>query len=664
MAIRYHMPGIIIVGLVIAAAVILAAFLLRRKRIRGRGVRVANAEYLKALPVYRRKKWESRIVRIVTLAGVLVSLVAALFLTARPYRRDTVKDDIDRRDIFFCLDLSASGYRAAEALVPEMKELVPELDGDRIGITLFNTTASLYVPMTDEYEFVLQRLDELEEYLEAEEEFQNSYAEKYEYAADIPENERDRYDELNRILAAFDEGTTAGYASKGTSVIGESLASCLFNFPELHDEARTRILILATDNKDECIGTPLATLEEAADMCAKDGVVVFGIYPDTADDENAEENRTAMQAAVESTGGTFYVEGNGTTAEQILADIRLQEIETTKTVTSTKDTDMPANFFLVLAAAFAAAAGLTAVVRIRRIRMREAGGSWRRKAGFWAFLAAMTACVVAVGMRPMIFDNTADISTNNLEVCLVVDTTISMWAEDYNGNEERMDGVKSDIDLITQSLPDSNFSLIRFDNGAQILTPFTQDISAVSDALDELSMPSYASATGTSLNTVYEDLESMLTSASEKSGMRTVVFFFSDGEITDGSTLMDFSDLEHLVDDGAVIGYGTSSGGRMNYPGRGYLQDTSKRTDARSRIDEENLQSLASELGLEYIHSTGTDSSRLNNALLRVRMMSSEVARSQGDFTGYADIYYYFSGALAVLLFIWLFFLISRGGLI
>ena len=158
--------------------------------------------------------------------------------------------------------------------------------------------------------------------------------------------------------------------------------------------------------------------------------------------------------------------------------------------------------------------------------------------------------------------------TRNLDVAFVVDTTISMWAEDHKAQDlnqsdrnlqgsgtkstfiqTRMDGVKRDIYSIMNALPGSNFSLIKFDNGAEIMTPFTQDIDAVYDMVDNLSMPAYATARGSSLNTAHEALKAMLESAGLKDRNRkTIVFVFSDGETTDGSTLMNFSDLAGMID--------------------------------------------------------------------------------------------------------------------
>ena len=178
--------------------------------------------------------------------------MAASFLVARPFKRDTIKDTVNRRDVFLCVDLSSSNYEGVQNLVQAFRETVTGLDGDRIGISLFNTSSIQFVPMTDDYDFVLRRLDSLEGYLAAQEEFETSYAQKYDSVYDIPDSERARYEELNRILSSFDEGLTAGYEMKGTSAIGEGLASCLFSFPELTEEERTRVIIFVSETPRAC----------------------------------------------------------------------------------------------------------------------------------------------------------------------------------------------------------------------------------------------------------------------------------------------------------------------------------------------------------------------------------------------------------------------------
>ena len=464
MELNFQSPGMFIIGGILCAAVCAAAFFLRRKPDRGRALKAANTKRLKMSPLYQRRLMEVRILRFLSILAIIIAFLAALFLTARPYRRETVKNTVTRKDIFLCIDLSASNYEGVQELVEAFSGTVSGLDGDRVGISIFNTSSIQYVPMTDDYSFVLQRLDSLSEYLAAAEEFSVNYASKYDSVYDIPEAERPRYEELNRIMAAFDEGITAGYEIKGTSAIGEGLASCLFSFPELNTEDRTRIILFLTDNHEELLDAPLVTLSDAAEMCAVDNVAVFGIYHGSgAEDEAAQVEKEEMQAAVEQTMGQFYDSGGSLTAEEILEDIRSRETALTNTATSVKNEDEPGIWIPILAAGVAL---LTIVTLYSIIRRGIRRGSPARKLTAILLLAVMIAGVATVWYRPKYHSSSTDIITSNLDVALVVDTTISMWAEDH-GKGTRMDGVKKDIDRIMNKLPGSSFSLIRLYPGHQ-----------------------------------------------------------------------------------------------------------------------------------------------------------------------------------------------------
>ena len=662
MELNFQSPGMFIIGGILCAAVCAAAFFLRRKPDRGRALKAANTKRLKMSPLYQRRLMEVRILRFLSVLAIIIAFLAALFLTARPYRRETVRNTVTRKDIFLCIDLSASNYEGVQELVEAFSGTVSGLDGDRVGISIFNTSSIQYVPMTDDYSFVLQRLDALSEYLAAAEEFSVNYASKYDSVYDIPEAERPRYEELNRIMAAFDEGITAGYEIKGTSAIGEGLASCLFSFPELNTEDRTRIILFLTDNHEELLDAPLVTLSDAAEMCALDNVAVFGIYHASgAEDEAAQVEKEEMQAAVEQTMGQFYDSGGSLTAEEILEDIRSRETALTNTATSVKNEDEPGIWIPILAAGVAL---LTIVTLYSIIRRGIRRGSPARKLTAILLLAVMITGVVMVWYRPKYHSSSTDIITSNLDVALVVDTTISMWAEDH-GKGTRMDGVKKDIDRIMNKLPGSSFSLIRFDNGAEILTPYTQDINLIHEILDEFHMPAYSTATGSSPNTSHEAMKAVLQSAAARQGnRRTIVFFFSDGETTDGSSLMSFADLSGMINDGAVMGYGTEKGGRMYYPGRGYITDTSRGTDARSVIDEGALRQIAEDLDIAYVNRTSGPAHAFEGKLESVRLMSRDAAVSDENAPSDKETYHYFAMLIAVLLLAWLFLTIYRGGMI
>ena len=70
-------------------------------------------------------------------------------------------------------------------------------------------------------------------------------------------------------------------------------------------------------------------------------------------------------------------------------------------------------------------------------------------------------------------------------------------------------------------------------------------------------------AKGTTLNTPIETIISSLKSAEKKEDRIKILFFISDGEITDESTLQSYKEIKQYISNGAILGYGTSTGGNM-----------------------------------------------------------------------------------------------------
>lgn len=265
-----------------------------------------------------------------------------------------------------------------------------------------------------------------------------------------------------------------------------------------------------------------------------------------------------------------------------------------------------------------------------------------------------------INLRIMEKKYNATVEMKNLDVLFVVDTTMSMWAEDYDGKDTRMEGVLKDTEYIIDELTGSNFGLIRFDNRAQVLCPFTQDHETVKDAFSTIKMPDKYYAKGSSLNTSYDEMKKLLESSNQKAGRLTILFFISDGEITDGSSLMSFKDLEPLVDSGAVLGYGTDNGGRMQGSTFYYLTDPETGKDALSKIDESTLKSLAGELDLDYIHMTSTANVKY---IVDSIKSGSSLTVEKSDSVSYEDTYFMYAIPLLILMGIELFIFIRRGRL-
>lgn len=268
-----------------------------------------------------------------------------------------------------------------------------------------------------------------------------------------------------------------------------------------------------------------------------------------------------------------------------------------------------------------------------------------------------------IGLRPVIVETRYEFETKNLDVLFVVDNTISMWALDYAGGKERMKGVIKDANIIIDELAGSNFGLVTFDDTPHVLSPFTQDMNYIKDLFDTFTSPDSYYAKGSDLSIAYQDIESLLLSSARKENRKTIVFFISDGEITNGTQLKDYSELAQYIDSGAVLGYGSENGGKMKDSyGFSYIYDYNEHTDAISRINEDNLKKIASDLGINYINMN-TQAAALSGQVSLIKDSSKTVIESGQGAEITSDTYYFFAYPLIALLIAELFMFVRRGRL-
>ena len=249
-----------------------------------------------------------------------------------------------------------------------------------------------------------------------------------------------------------------------------------------------------------------------------------------------------------------------------------------------------------------------------------------------------------INLRIMIPNENSRIMSNNLDVLFVIDNTISMNAEDY-GNNTRLYAVKNDCKYIINKLNGARFSLINFNNSAKIAIPYTRDSNMVSEAIDILEPIGSLDARGSSLNTPIDTIISSLNSSMKKDDRVRILFFISDGEITDGSTLESYSEISKYVNNGAVMGYGTTKGGYMKSKNKyidsnEYIKDSTNNYQiAVSKIDEDNLKKIAKDINIDYVYMD--NQSKINNKLKNIENLIKEGVES-GDKSTYDDIYYIF----------------------
>ncbi len=245
-----------------------------------------------------------------------------------------------------------------------------------------------------------------------------------------------------------------------------------------------------------------------------------------------------------------------------------------------------------------------------------------------------------------------------VDVLFVVDNTISMIAEDYGSEKKpRLDAVREDCEYIMKNLPGATYAVYSFNTYMEQMLPYTSDSAAVLDCIEICNGGSKYSSKGTSLNMAMGSMEKILDDDRE---FFQVVFFISDGEIVSSDTLKNYPELKKYIDGGAVLGYGTEEGGIMvpvewydeweEPRPLEYYDDNFDLQTAVSVIDEKNLQSIASDLGVEYIHMTHKTQIDGVLAELQGRIANLEMMVNTESTEGYEDINFWFVIPLTVLL--------------
>jgi Ca-activated chloride channel family protein len=246
------------------------------------------------------------------------------------------------------------------------------------------------------------------------------------------------------------------------------------------------------------------------------------------------------------------------------------------------------------------------VYAVRQVRTSDLGrGAWLRRGAIFALIAL-------IGFGPAVLEETSESVRINLDVYLVVDRTGSMAAEDYHDEQPRLEGVRADIATLTEELGGARFSVVSFDSTASRQLPLTTDVGALRDWAHTMNQEITIYSSGSNLNRVLGDLTILLERGRENNPLnKQLVFIMSDGENTSDEPRTDFKHLAPLIDGGAVLGYGTAEGARMKrydplLDDDSYILDHSgsSPTVAISKIDEAELEALASELGIEYLHRT------------------------------------------------------------
>lgn len=264
-----------------------------RARLQRDGVPVAHSERLTELPEYRRVLRRYRAL----LASVLVVAIAAtgvgVLLASRVSNVEIVQPQSYKRDIMLCLDVSGSMTDVDAKIVDTFASLAKGLHGERIGLTVFDSSAVQVFPLTDDYDYVEREL--------------TTY--------------RDSFRSQGESGIRYWTGTDLG---EGASLIGDGLSSCVLGFDGDTSSKRPKSIVLATDNYVN--GSPIFTLKQAGALAVKHDVRVYAVDPvDYSADDTPDAVATELKTVVDSTQGGFYALSGTDTVPAIVQKIDEQE---------------------------------------------------------------------------------------------------------------------------------------------------------------------------------------------------------------------------------------------------------------------------------------------------------------------------------------------------
>ena len=272
MELSWHWPWVGLAGLIASLAVIAIMVLASAKRRHNDSGSVRtfsldddlNTETASRL--FRQWRTMSRAAVVL----LVMALVLAIALVARPSTVDEGEERASSRDIVLCLDVSGSTLPYDREVIDTYRTLVDNFKGERIGLSIFNSTSRTVFPLTDDYELVSEQLDKTSTILKG-----------VESQDDIDKMKDSDYQAISDWL----EGTQN--RKEATSLIGDGVVSCAAMLPgfaygssnaETASRQRAASIVLATDNVVS--GDPTYTLQEALDLTKQAEITVDGLSPD------------------------------------------------------------------------------------------------------------------------------------------------------------------------------------------------------------------------------------------------------------------------------------------------------------------------------------------------------------------------------------------------
>lgn len=283
---------------------------------------------------------------------LILTLLAGIGLAGRPSTVDATQETGHSRDIILCLDVSGSTLPYDQQVLASYLDLVGRFRGERIALSIFNSTSRTVFPLTDDYDMVtkeLRRANDILKGVQSQDEIDKMSDQQYQDVSDWLEGTQNRKDT--------------------TSLIGDGLIGCASLLPgfttkdagKQQGKGRAASVVLATDNVVS--GEPTYTLEEALNLTSRTGIAVDGLYSgpkESISDDSTQE----MRRLIESHQGIFLLQQNGDSIDSLVRQIEQRHGGNPGTIRQSSQVDSPG--WWVLAMSLTLGGYLILVWRLKR----------------------------------------------------------------------------------------------------------------------------------------------------------------------------------------------------------------------------------------------------------------------------------------------------------
>lgn len=294
------------------------------------GLAVANTATVRTTERYRvlaRRHLRRALIGVIS---VIAMAAGSLLLMGRPSSATNSETTQHNRDIMICLDVSGSMLETDEKLLRGIAAIVGDMKGERVGLTVWNSSSVSVFPLTNDYAFIAEQLE--------------SAAQK---ASDVSSDLRD--------------GTDSGPDS---SAVPDGLMNCLDRF-DRPDQTRARSVLLATDNDS---GKTIFSPDEAFAEAKRRDVAVYGIA------EYLSRDVAALKKRTQDTGGETYLIDEPGTETAVVRSITSKDAQRLEGSPSGRIADLPAPGLALVTA------GLVGLA-LSSVELRRRPGSGRNRRG-------------------------------------------------------------------------------------------------------------------------------------------------------------------------------------------------------------------------------------------------------------------------------------------